>query len=725
MAFDTLRRQYFKQHFWYCEVEVGGTTYIFCENRSPLPTGFSGVPSMSSQSFRPAQVALDGGIGIRASSTVSFDEHQDYVTFGTITTPVRFWVNWRANNVGYQGGRLSLFSGYIPENNIFDVTNFQRRDYVIESFSYNEKGASITAKDALKMTSGDRAKAPRKSKGLISADINETATSVTLTPAGIGDAEYPASGWGRMGEEVVSFTRTGDALTIVRNDPPSDWVTVAESHGENDAFQLCLYYNETLSDTIYDLYTNYAAVPTAQIDKVQWDEESDLYFPGLLEGFITEPTGVDKLVKELAETAPHYQYWDERVNYIKLIAIKPPPVTSQALTAEANLLGGSTSISDMPDMRISTVIVRFGQRDPTKDLDEASNYRQAHVRITPASITKYGGIERYKIINSRWVNNFNRAAALRLAARYGRRFEEMPRQVSFNLDAKDGDMWTGDPAFINSDLLVNAAGARFNLPVQIISAGENRAYQYESLEHTYGDALPEDLSSDNPNSRLVVLSGNITNINLRTIYDSQFPDASDSYEIVFTFDSSCVAGSTTVAASVLTGSWPELTTTNIKLDVRGLVVGLGGDGASASGNGSNGGLALELNADIDLTNTGVIGGGGGGGGSSDASEGGDILFGAGGGGAGYINGAGGTGSVAKPGTAEQADPSTNQLGGSGAFVYNNIDETRGGDGGNLGQNGFAGGSPSGSAGTAGAAIDLNGYTITYINTGTILGNIIS
>jgi hypothetical protein len=725
MAFDTLRKEYFKEHFWYCEVEVDGVTYRFCENRYPLPIGFSGVPSMSSQSFRPAQVALDGGIGVRASSSVSFNEHQDYITYGTINAPVRFWVNWRANNAGYQGGRLSLFSGYIPDDNVFDVANFQQRDYTIESFSYNEKGASITAKDALKMISGDRAKAPRKSKGLLSADINETDTAITLTPAGVGDSEYPASGWGRMGEEVVSFTRISDDLTIVRNDPPSDWVTVAESHGENDAFQLCLYYNETLSDTIYDLYTNYASVPSSQIDKVQWDEESDLYFPGLLEGFITEPTGVDTLVKELAETAPHYQYWDERVNYIKLIAIKPPATTSKELTAGANLLEGSTSISDKPDMRISTVIVRFGQRDPTKDLDEASNYRQAHVRITPDSITKYGGIERYKIINSRWINNFNRAAALRLAARYGRRFEEMPRQVSFNLDAKDGDMWTGDPALINSDLIVNAAGARFSLPVQIISAGENRSYQYESLEHTYGAALPEDLSSDNPNSRLVVLSGNITNINLRTIYDSQFPDASDAYEIVFTFDSSCVAGSTTVAASVLTGSWPELTTTNIKLDVRGLIVGIGGTGARAGISGSDGGLALELNDDIDLTNTGVIGGGGGGGGSSDASEGGDILFAAGGGGAGYENGEAGTGSIAKPGTATQASPSTNRLGGTGGFVYNNIDDTRGGLGGDLGESGFAGESPSDAAGAAGAAIDLNGYTITYINTGTILGAILS
>jgi hypothetical protein len=716
MAFDTLRKKYLKEHFWYCEIEVNGVTHRFCENRSPIPTGFGGTPSMSSQSFRPAQVALDGGIGVRASATVSFDEHQDYITYGTISEPARFWVNWRANNIGYQGGRLSLFSGYITESGDLDGSNFQQRDYVIESFKYNEKGASITAKDALKGVSGDRAKAPRKSSGTINADIDATETEVTLSPAGVGDLEYPSSGWARMGEEVVSFTRTADVCTIVRNDPPSNWQTISEEHGENDSFQLCLYYNANLADIIYDLDTNYASVPAAQINKTQWDEEAGLYFPGLLEGFLTEPVGVDTLMKELCESAPHYQYWDERVNFIRLIAIKPPPVTSQELTAESNLLAGSTSISDQPDMRISTVIVRFGQRDPTKDLEEASNYRQAHVRITPASITKYGGIERYKIINSRWVNNFNRAAALRLAARYGRRFEEMPRKISFNLDAKDGEMWTGDPALINSDLIVNETGARFNLPVQIISAGENRAYQYESLEHTYGDALPEDLDSDNPNSRLVVLSGNIQNINLRDIYDSQFPDASDAYEIVFTFDTSCVAGSSSVAASVDTGAWAELTTTRIKLDVRGLVVGKGGDGT-----GGNGGLALTLSDDIDLANTGIIGGGGGGGGSADNSVGADILAAAGGGGAGYINGAGGTGTFAKPGSSTQAEPGTNTSGGDGGVAEFDTTDARGGSGGDLGQDGNAGSPANSPTGLAGAAINLNGYNINYINTGDIRG----
>jgi len=714
MAFDTLRRQFTREPFKYCEIEVDSTIYRFCQNRSPLPAGFDGIPSMRSQSTRPSQISLTGGIGIRASASVSFDEHQDYTTFGTLSAPRRFWVCWRAMNPGYQGSRLSIFSGYI-ENNIFDVTNFQRRDYVIESFSNDANGASVTAKDTLKMTNGDRAQAPVKSIGLLSADITDSDTSFTLTPAGVGDLKYPASGWVRLGDEVVSFTRSADVFTIVR----AQYNTLADAHSLNDVAQLCLYYNDSLTDIIYDLITVYAGVPTGQINKTAWDNEADLYLPGLYEALITEPTGVDDLLLELGESAPHFMYWDERTNLINFSAIKGPPDTANVLTSEANILEGSTNIDDMPDMRISTVIVRFGQHDPTKDLDDTSNYRQTHVRITPDSITKYGGVQKFKTINSRWINNSNRAAGVRLAARYGRLFEEMPRKISFSLDAKDGELWTASPCLINSDLIVNDSLARYNMPAIILSAGESGTYNYTAIEHTYGAELADDLGTDDPDQRLVVLSGELTNINLRDVYDTLYPDADDSYSIVFVLDISSVIGSTSTSDySLDTGSWPELTSSKITIDARNLVAGRGGDG------GQNGGPAIILNTDIDLSNTGIIGGGAGGGGSANDSDGSDVCIAAGGGGAGYKNGLGGIGTFGKFGGEIQAANGTNLTGGAGGEAFSISGEATGGNGGNLGLSGNLGSPSSGAAGTAGAAINTNGYSITYLVTGDIRGAII-
>jgi len=244
------------------------------------------------------------------------------------------------------------------------------------------------------------------------------------------------------------------------------------------------------------------------------------------------------------------------------------------------------------------MIVNFGIFDPTKDLDEVSNYRQAHIRINPTSITKYNGIEKYKVINSRWINNNNRAAAVRLSAKYGRRFQDIPRQVVFTLDAKDSDVRAGSTAFINSDLVVDQSGNRVNMPVEVLSSGERMNYQYNALEYQYGESLPEDLDSEDPNQRLIILSGEITNINLRTIYDSLFPDLLAAYDVVFVFDSSCVAGSTSSSSySVDTGSFAGLSTP-INLDVRGLIAGKGGDGADATGSPEIGGPAILLNDNI-------------------------------------------------------------------------------------------------------------------------------
>jgi hypothetical protein len=723
MAFDTIKKEFSRQHLWYCEIIVDGETYRFCENITPIPAGLEvDAPSMSKPSIRPAQAALDGGIGVRASASVTFKEHQDYVRFGSLSAPKRFWPSWRANHPGYEGAEISIYSGYIV-NGVFNTVNFQKRDFILNSFSHSESGASINGKDTLKLASNERAKAPRKSKGLLSSDIIETTTSITLTPSGVGNSEYPASGWAKIGDEIVSFTRSSDAFTIVR----SQYNTIADDHSINDVFQLCLYYNDTITDINNDLLVNYSGVSASVIPKAAWDDEAELYIPGLYEALITEPTGVSALLKELSESAPHYMFWDERTNLINFVAIKPPPDTALTLTAENNLLQGSTAVSDQPDMRISTVLVNFGQYDPTKELDEASNYRQAHVRFNTAAAARYNNIEKYKVINSRWISNDNRASAVRLAARYGRRFEDTPRKIKFKLDAKDSDVWTGAPLFINSDLIVNATGDRFNMPVQVISVGESESYNYEALEYSYGVALPEDLESEDPNQRLVVLSGeldqlkdNTTPRTLRDIYDGLFPDVLSTYDVVFIFDSNCVAGSSdNTAFSVDTGSWPELTADPIKLDVRGLVVGKGGNGANVGGSPENGGAALILNADVRITNTGIIGGGGGGGDSVFAVGGGA----AGGGGAGFTNGLGGTGTATTNSTVIiQAQPGTNTTGGNGGFAQGSGVEpvsVNGGDGGDLGQVGGSGG------GTAGTAIDANGYTITYLVTGDIRGAVIA
>lgn len=686
MSFELLRQRFTREHIWVVEIILGGNTWRFCENRAPIPVGLEAVPSLAGVSISPTAVDLAGGLGVRASCSITLDEHTDY------SVDQRFWPKWRAENPYYQGARVRLLSAYI-DGNTYTESNAQPREYVLETWAMANGKVSITAKDPLKLADSDRAQAPRATTVVLTAPATNIATSINVSDA----AGWNVGDYLRIGEEVVEISSISGAVVGVER---GQYNTAADEHSIDDAVQLCLYLNDTLPGILSELLTVYAGVDPAFIPISRWNDEASLWLPGLYETLITEPVGVRDLLKELTEQAPHYLFWDERTNRIELVAIKPPPADSLCLSDEANLIEGSVKVQDKNDMRVSRVVVHFGQFDPTKSLDEFSNYRQTFVRVDVDSETNYG-TPRIKTVYSRWINNANKAAAVRLAARVGRRFHESPRAVTFALDAKDGALWTGDPCRIDTADIVDTSGDRFCMPVQIISAVEKEVYQYTALEHKYGPPVPEDADADQP-GQVVILSGELENINLRDIYDSLFPSIDAEDEVIFIFDSACTTGSESTSAGVLTGEWPELNTPPL-LDIRGLILGRGGDASQNLNNmdGGDGGLALLLQNDVRISNTGIIGGGGGAGAGHRMGE----VAALGGGGAGWKTGFP-NGSKTTGGAGESVEVEIAP--GEPALLL-------GGNGGNLGQAGF--GSPSNSGGAAGAAIDRNGYTITYVNAG--------
>ena len=204
-------------------------------------------------------------------------------------------------------------------------------------------------------------------------------------------------------------------------------------------------------------------------------------------GIIVKPFDVFKLLKELAESMPHYLWWDERSQLIQLTALKAPPDNTSVLDMDGNIIADSFKTSDKPQLRISTIFVNFGQFDPTKKLDEFSNYQQTYARIDTDSISKYGSNE-IKTINSRWISNVDKATALNLAALIGRRFSDIPREVSFSLEVKDSNVWVGQSASVNHRDITDFSGEPLDTVFQILSSKEGRNFDYTALEFAYGDA---------------------------------------------------------------------------------------------------------------------------------------------------------------------------------------------------------------------------------------------
>lgn len=703
-------------------------TYRHCTNRSPHPIGLDAVPDLKSVNIEPAVIDISGGLGIRSNVTLTFNDHPSsdididkYLSDRTYNPITRgqFWTKWRARNPNYQFRDLRVLTAYLTDG-VYNSEDTQARHFVIDRLNVSNGSSVMVGKDPLKLASSKKALVPIPSLGKLSAALTAVATSATLIPAGIG-SEYPSSGFVAVRSETMGFTIAGDVLTLTRGQKN----TVATSHSINDTVQLCYVKNAKVDVIVEDLMTNFATIDSSFIPSASWNAETDTYLPGLLDGIITKPTDVWKVLKELSQSAPHYTWWDERTQLIQLTALKAPPPTASVLDMDKNLISKSVRITDNTKMRASTILIHFGQFDPTKKIDELDNYKQTYIRIDTDSITKYKSDQQI-VITSRWINNGNKAAAVQLAALVGRRSSNIPRNISFSLEAKDADVWIGQTRSINHRDIPDPTGLPIDTLFQLTSVKESTNYNYTGIEFAYGEFITGD-----PAEGDTVYIAKAQNVVLKDLYETNFGSiAGQDIVALFIVEAGVVIGSTSTGLDSLdTGSWAAANSFVITLLIEpsGFVVGKGGDGEHESGTPSEeaGGDAINMQDDLEIINNGVIGSGGGG-----AIH--KILV---GNGTGRVSGAGGAGSdVGLKGSG-------NTYTGSGTITTNisATDGTLENGGTEARLSWFAGGEPfdlvgetggdlglpgNGPGAAAGIAIRKNGNILTETVTGDIRGTIV-
>lgn len=707
-------------------------TYRFCSARSPHPSGMSGTaPCIDSVSVAPARVDPSGGIGARTSVSVSMADFpgsdlggiDPYITERTFDPydVGMFFTKWRTRNANYENYAARVLSGYIVDNSYVPV-NFETRYYVLSTMTATGGKASFKFKDPLQLVSNKKALAPPPSSGTLSSGITAVATSATLEPSGVG-AEYPASGFVKIRDEVSAYTRSGDVFTLTRG----QFNTVAVAHDSGDTVQWCLHYDGTRTVDLVqaDLNITYATIPPIYIPKGTWAAEASEFLIGNPNRLITDPTPVDQLIGELCNQWPHKLFWNDRARQVDFVALKAPPNGEvNQLSFEDNLL--ELSVSDKPEMQVSTVFVMYGQFDPTKKVDEKDNYQISYARPNLDAIARYDS-NNSMTIYAPWVGLGNGAAARRIATLKGRRFGTTPRQASFALEDKDSEVWLGDVRNLLHPDIADQNGRPVATTFEIIQAAEGDTFAYQALEYTYDGELDGD---DEIGVGVVDLPIDERNINLRTKYEAIYGTPIASTIAKFIVYSGVVIGSNSASiASIVTGSWPAGATIILQINTGGAVVGLGGNGSSsASIAGGNAGDAISLSYDLELINNGVLGGGGGGGGAATQNS----YTAAGGGGAGDQFGIGGVNDLTGIGTlnsATNAEDGSTLAGGAGANIrYTNGGELfmfNGGSGGDLGENGDSGSGilELSLGGTAGKAVDLNGNTLTQTVSGDIFGAI--
>jgi hypothetical protein len=708
-------------------------TYKFCSERSPHPNKMNNVvPCLSNVSIAPSKIDASGGIGARSSVSVTMidlpasdrngvDPYLADRTYNPWDVGLYF-IKWRARNANYENYNARVLSGYI-ENNTFEKENFELRGYVIAAMTATNGSAGFKFKDPLQLVSNKKALAPMPSNGTLTSAITNSATSIGLQPSGIGNDEYPTFGIIKIKGEVFTFTRSGDALTVVRG----QYNTVATTHDSGDTVQICLNYDGTKSVDLVqaDLMINYAKMQPINIPRGAWAAEVGSFLTSNPNRLITDPTPVDDLIGELCEQWTHKLFWGDRVRQVQLVALKAPPAGElNSLTSNKNLL--ELSVSDQPSMQLSTIFVMYGQFNPTKKIDEKDNYQITASRVNVDAIARYDSNNSVTIY-APWIATGNGAAARRIATLKGRRFGIVPRQIAFALEDKDSLTWLGDVKSILHPDIADQNGNAVATNFEITQASEGDTFTYQALEYNYDEALAQD---DALGIEVVDLPIDERNINLLDKYTAIYgaPDASTVAK--FIVYSGVVIGSTSVSvASLITGVFPTGAEIQLQINSGGAVVGFAGSGSSSgSTNGTNGFDAISLGFDLTIINNGTIGGGAGGGGAQTAGG----YIAAGGGGAGDLAGSAGVNDNTGIGSLNNSTApqiGTPEAGGSGGLIqYTNAGEPFnliGGNGGNLGQSGANGsGDGTGSnGGTAGKAVDLNGNTLTQNVSGDIFGAI--
>jgi hypothetical protein len=667
-----------------------------------LPTDILAIPSLLEVKIDPAIISLGEDMGTRATVTCTFRDHRHIFNTEDFYSGT-YWGKFRARyGLTLRGYPLRVITGYVGDT----LANMETRNFIIESTDGpSAKGEfKIVAKDVLKFADGDRAQAPRASNGFLVADITNVATTATLSPSGIGNAEYPSSGLVAIGgSEICSFTRSADVLTLTRGQKN----TTAVAHTAQDRVQLCLQYTAiNPSFIIWQLLTVYAGVPTAYIDLTSWGNETGPYLGTVYTATIAEPTSVNQLVSELIEQVGLALWWDSITQQIKLQVLRPIPSTADIYDAD-RYLADTINVTEQPEKRLSQVITYFGKINPLINDDQINNYRSTSYIVDTAAEAAYGSSV-VKKIYSRWIADGGRSVADTLGNVLLARFRDPPRRIGLSiLRGSIPAPVLGTGYQIKGWQFQDTSGNPVAVPAQVTSLNPRADYfEIEAEEissHMFGVASPGD--------HVVILDANIYNVNLRTMHDSLYGTPVSGNTVTCIINSGVIVGSTSTSAPAFdVGSWPAGVT--VFLTINGRIEGCGGRGGDAGVPGYPGGSALFTRQAITVTANQIYGGGGGGGGGGHADGTGDTINASssgGGGGAGRDGGFGGTKGVTAPSRGFNGNQGTADAGGTGGQF--GVVALWGGDGGGPGLNGnasIADGSVGISAqagGVAGNAID--------------------
>ena len=708
-------------------------------------------PAIVSVRYAPTVLKPGGNLSVRGQVTVTLqdftttdNELDDYVRERSFNPEDQgtFFGKLKARSQYYIGRPMRVLEGYLDDASLSD---FRAREYIIDDISGPTANGQviIKGKDILSLAADVRAKCPTASTGTVAVAVTVGAGTVTVST---GDgAQYDPTAVDkhiRINDEIMRVdSRATDVLTVTRGQGGTD----PAAHAIGDGIQACkTYEDEPVIDVIDDLLQNFANIPASFIPYTDWEAEEAESLSGYnMETIITEPTGVLSLLKEIAEITLIDLWYDDVSQEIKLKLQTPFTEVTETVNDNEDILKGSLKVRDLNNQRLTRVLIYYGIRNYAEKLKDAENFSLINFEIEAdkEGVNKYND-ERIKVIYSRWFDSTNTTQVELTSTRLLTRFGITPKQIAFNLDAKDVErLTTGDVFDLTSRIEQDTDGSDATNRYQVtetkaLKSSSQYAYKAEAF---FQDPQPDSLTINQD----------------ETDYDIfvELGGPPGPVDVTLTINTTFTVSATNGSPSITTeGMHPDST---LRIVNNGDIKGYGGNAGAGGGvdgfyefepglgcvgsdwgedgfNGQNGGDAIDTTLDITIDNTnGNIwaGAGGGAGGGADSGY---NDYGGGGGGGGGIGtdtgnpGSGGDADVGSfpicpvfntDGNAGTAgSDSAGGIGGAGGG--SNAGGGDGGDGGaDWGDDGDDGqdgdGQAKGTGGQGGYAVRLNGHAIVW------------
>jgi len=472
----------------------GNLTLRFVDQDLDVPIGLTAYPAVLGVDYTPGRLTPRQGLGQSVSVSIRLadfvdgdrwtDKYFDQRSYNP-SSQGTFFGKLRARDPYIQNRKLIVREGFYDPSTAFTFSNFIDREFRVDELSeLSAKGdVSLRATDLLRLTSEDRAVCPVPSTAGLTSGINSGTTTIVL-PSSRDAAYYAGFCHVKIDEEIIRLgTQAGSSFTTCVR---AQGGTTATDHDSGSTVQVCATFSYTnIIDIIRDLVQNYAAISSVYIPYSSWNAEKSQSLSDVnLYNIVAEPTPVRELLDQLVEIGDLAMWYDEVDKFIYLKNQLPWVSTQATLTDTANFVSGTFKVDERDDLRVTRVTIDYGATNYIRP-DKFKN--SITVFNTDREATFQYGRQSPFVLKTQWITASQSVLANRLANAILARYQTMPLEVGFQLDARDiSSVRVGDVVYASSRLLQDTDGsnleARFQL-TEMTPRDRGSLYSYKGISY--------------------------------------------------------------------------------------------------------------------------------------------------------------------------------------------------------------------------------------------------